>query len=389
MKARFQNGWVRTKRRSKGEVWYFEWRDYTIGGKIRSLKIGPVSRYKTESDAWRAVELKRLDINAGPEAPTPLLTVGLLISHYLEHELKREDGNASSTKDGYESYLNNHIVPAWRDTMVSELRPIAIENWLRALECKPRKQGAAPKPMSAGTRAKIRSILHAIFDHGLRYELVQRNPVTLVRQGAKRQRIPEILTVDEFRLLLLNLNQRERVMVLLAAGTGLRRSELFALKWLDVNYVDAQIDVRRSVIHNTKRERMGECKTEASRKPVPLDPITAAELLRWHDDTTYNQPDDWIFASHHTKGKWPFWPQTIMKRFVRPAAKKAEIAKRIGWHTFRHSYCTLLRTFGTDVKVMQELMRHANFKTTMDGYNQAMMAEKREAQARVVRALVH
>ena len=59
------------------------------------------------------------------------------------------------------------------------------------------------------------------------------------------------------------------------------------------------------------------------------------------------------------------------------------ITKRVGWHTFRHTYSTLLRANGEDVKVVQELLRHANSKITMDVYTQALSPAKREAQGRV------
>ena|SRR5277367_2345503 len=73
---------------------------------------------------------------------------------------------------------------------------------------------------------------------------------------------------------------------------------------------------------------------------------------------------------------------------VWPAAKRAKITKRIGWHTFRHTYATLLQANGEDVKVVQELLRHANSKTTMDTYTQALSPAKRTAQSRVVRMFV-
>jgi site-specific recombinase XerC len=61
--------------------------------------------------------------------------------------------------------------------------------------------------------------------------------------------------------------------------------------------------------------------------------------------------------------------------------------KRVGWHTFRHTYSTLLQASANDVKVVQELMRHANVTTTMNIYTQAISDKKREAQSRVVDAL--
>ena len=70
----------------------------------------------------------------------------------------------------------------------------------------------------------------------------------------------------------------------------------------------------------------------------------------------------------------------MMHRFIRPAAAAAGITKRIGWHTFRHTFSTLYKAAGVDAKVVQELMRHASFRTTMDSYTQALDEPKRQAQ---------
>ena len=58
--------------------------------------------------------------------------------------------------------------------------------------------------------------------------------------------------------------------------------------------------------------------------------------------------------------------------------------KSIGWHTFRHTYSTLLRSVGTDFKVMQELLRHSTLRSTLDVYTQAITPAKHAAQAAVL-----
>ena len=126
------------------------------------------------------------------------------------------------------------------------------------------------------------------------------------------------------------LSHRERIMVLLDAVTGLRRSELMALKWLDVDFEQLELSVTRSIFRGV----VGKCKTEISHKPVPLDPWIAEELLTWRRATPYNQPEDWVFASPMMKGKQPFVPDMILKRHIRPALERAKIDKHIGWHTF-------------------------------------------------------
>lgn len=82
--------------------------------------------------------------------------------------------------------------------------------------------------MAPPTKAKILSLMSALFNHAIRYEWLEqgRNPILFVRQSAKRQRMPECLEPEELRALLSQLNRRFRVMVLLDAASGLRRSEL-------------------------------------------------------------------------------------------------------------------------------------------------------------------
>src|SRR5437899_9109463 len=63
--------------------------------------------------------------------------------------------------------------------------------------------------------------------------------------------------------------------------------------------------------------------------------------------------------------------QSIMRNLIRPAAVELGIAEHIGWHTFRHTYSSLLRANGADIKVMQELLRHASSRVTLDTYTQA------------------
>ena len=77
-----------------------------------------------------------------------------------------------------------------------------------------------------------------------------------------------------------------------------------------------------------------------------------------------------------------------MKRYIRPAARKAGIHKRIGWHTFRHTFGTLLKANGEDVKTVQELLRHANSRITLEVYTQAVTSLKRAAQSKVVRMML-
>jgi len=102
----------------------------------------------------------------------------------------------------------------------------------------------------------------------------------------------------------------------------------------------------------------------------------------------YPIESDLVFANPTMKGTQPYWPDNLMKRHIKPAAKAAGIQKNIGWRTFRHSFGTLLKADGKDVKTVQELLRHANSKITLDVYTQAVNSHKRAAQSKVVQMMV-
>jgi integrase len=221
--------------------------------------------------------------------------------------------------------------------------------------------------------------MSAIFSHGIRHEWVTFNPIAKVRCSAKRLREPDVLTPQEFRCLLGELQVRERAMVLLAGATGLRRSELFALRWSDIDFVKLEVAVTRSCVRN----RFGRVKTEASGRPVPLQESVKDALLKWRSESVFPSDGDFLFPSLRLNGKLPLSPDTVLKKIVRPALIRAGIAgKLIGWHSFRHSLATNLRALGIDVKVAQELLRHANSRVTLDLYTRAVSEQSERRAAR-------
>src|SRR5437868_14863835 len=149
--------------------------------------------------------------------------------------------------------------------------PEKLELWLRSL------------PLARSSCAKIRNLMSVVFNHGIRHEICDRNPIQLVRQSAKRKAVPVILSASEVQKLLGVLGIRERTLVLLAFGTGLRMSELFGLKWNDIDFRRNEISVTRSIVFQV----VGPCKTEASQKPVPRDSRLAEALKVWRHHTKY------------------------------------------------------------------------------------------------------
>ena len=209
--------------------------------------------------------------------------------------------------------------------------------------------------------------------------MLERNPIDLVRQSRKRLKTPLVLTPAEFKRFLAQLSEPCRSMVITVACLGLRVCELLGLRWGDLDFESLTVKIPRSVVEG----EVNETKTEASESALPLDPDLAECLLAHKARSHFVADSDYVFVG--ASGKPP-WPDGILADHLKPAAVKAQIGV-IGWHTFRHTYSTLLHSLGTTPAVQKELLRHADIQTTLNIYTQAVSAEKREAASKVVSTL--
>ena len=367
---------IREQRKLGPDVWCYRWWESgPTGNRVhRRIVLGTAEELRDMSTARQMTAGLMQEINATDIRMARMsLTMAQLSDHFQQRELGRSNERISySTKKAYQGYLNKWVVPRWGDYLLPNIKAVEVELWLNHLE------------RAAETRCKIRNLMSVLFNHARRYDLYDRNPIQWVRQSAKRRSAPDVLTSDEVRQLLAALEPRERIMVLLDVATGLRQSVLFALKWKYVDFKNKQLWVTRSIVQQV----VGRCKTEASQKPVPLHDHLMSALRSWHRRTPYRRLESWVFASPQNRGKNPYWGQQLLRHHIRPVANKLGITKRIGWHTFRRTYSTLLRATGAELKVMQELMRHSTIRVTLDTYTQAVTTEKRAAQTAVVSLLV-
>lgn len=181
-----------------------------------------------------------------------------------------------------------------------------------------------------------------------------------------------------------------RTLVLLAAGTGMRASELLGLRWGDVDF-DAK------VIHLNRTWRCGQIgdgKTDESRKPVAFGEPVREFLLLWRRETPYAGETNWMFPSFKLQGAKPISGSQFVKDYVRPRLIQYGLIDtayrgRAGLHAFRHSLATVLITEEqVDPKTAQSILRHATPNITLDIYTHAQEAAKRLALERFESRLV-
>jgi len=371
-RARYQFGCLQRKRRKKGpDMWVLRFRQIQSDGskKLHSINVGTSEKYTTEAEAWKAAEALRFSINPD-NVHQYAVTIGALLDRYIAEDLPERH----STARLYKAWLNRYVRPKWGDYAIADVKPFAVEQWLKSLTL-------APK-----SKAHIRSLMHILFNCAMRWGLleVQANPMSLVRvkDCSKRRREPRVLTASEFQRLLQYLSDPCRTMAVVAMCLGLRISEVVGLQWGDFDWERLQVTVQRSVVFGV----VGEVKTPYSRKRMPLDPALAEILFRYRrENVPQAQAINWLFQNPATQQPWrPGW---MLDQKLVPAAAKIGIG-RIGWHTFRHSYSTMLRSLKVDLKVQQELLRHADIRTTMNLYTQAIPDDMRDANSKVARMVL-
>jgi integrase len=387
VRKRNQHGSLRVLPRKSGDV--FEYRYYRTradGERVAAnFVVGTVADLKTEAGAW--AKLRKMDFD--PNAPGTInlkpITFGELAKDYLRVELGADQTDASipkahSTVATYRGYINRHILPRWETTRATEMEPVAIRNWLRDLH---RESG-----LSNPTRMKIRNVMVAMFKHAQRYGLLPRsqeaNPMLFVRQSSVSEYEPVVLTLAQCVDILANLTGMHRVLVLADAATGLRVSELLALRWSDVDRAQSCIRVTRAYVYG----KFGPPKSKASKKPVPMHPLLAESLEEWRKETPYATDNDFVFPSFRLKGRKPPRANMLVADHLQPAARKAGIAGPVGFHTLRRTLASALVANGSDVRLVQELLRHSSPLITLDAYARSTTRAKIEAQGWVMQQLM-
>lgn len=365
MQARYQYGNLTLRKRKKGpDVWQFRWME---NGRLKSMLIGTIEKQPTRAHAERAIEHLRMKINAeNPQQSFHSVTVATLIDRFMQEYAPKRC--RLLTQKVYRSLFENHIRPRWGKENVTHVKTIGVENWLEGY------------PHSRQIKSHVRNLMHTLFQAAIRWEMIERNPIDLVRQSRKRLKTPRVLTPLEFQALLAELAEPYGTMVITIACLGLRVCELIGLQWADIDFENLTVTIQRSVVEG----EVNPTKSEASESTLPLDPELATVLLDHRRRVVYVADTDFLFAGDTGK---PRWPDSILADHLKPAAARAGIGK-IGWHTFRHTYSSLLHSLGTKPAVQKELLRHADIQTTLNIYTQAVSSEKREAASLVSKALL-
>ena len=272
-----------------------------------------------------------------------------------------------STQKNHRHILAKHLLPRFGDTALTDLSRQHVQAYVAHLV----REGYAPKTID-----HVHDVLSAVLRTAVKWGHLTDNPARDVDLPTLKTVRPKwVLTQPQAAALLGPLSPLARTMVGLALVTGLRRGELFALRWKDVVEGDATLTVREAVYEG----RFDTPKTAAGLRRVPLAPVARTLVADWRRHARRSGPEDLLFATWSGK---PISPNNVLRASVFPACDSLELP-RATWLTFRRTYASWAHDVGMPGKVIAQLMGHAKVDTTLNVYAQVLDGSVREAAERV------
>jgi integrase len=242
------------------------------------------------------------------------------------------------------------------------------------------------KGLSPQTVRLLHAMLHKAFDYAVRVDLLPRNICDHVSLRRIEKRETRALSLEQaLRLLETARGHRMEALFVLALVTGMRRGEIIALKWSDVNLADGVVSDQRSLVE--LKGGIIESKPKSSRgyRSIILPPFALEALKKHRERQEFMrqgalkwQENDYVFCTSHGT---PFAATNLRTEF-KALLRKAGLPD-IRFHDMRHSVATLLLELGTYPKIVQELLGHANIGMTTDIYSHVMPTMQKEAMAKL------
>jgi integrase len=291
---------------------------------------------------------------------------------YAEEWVKRYHGRRrgfrESTREDYKRDLEKYAFPFFDERLgrtVSEITPRDVANYVGWL-CEQRLKNG--KPLSD---AKVRNAVKpvsACLSTAVREGLIRHNPARGVdlphRPNAQELDDDEVraFSREQLAAFLAVVHPRHGVMFRLLAATGLRVSELIALKWKHVALDGSRphVKVRRTLVRG--REQVP--KTKQGRREVPIDPGLVSQLRGHREATEWSGGEDLVFPSLDGTA---LEPGNLRRRVIRPVAEEVG-APWAGFHTFRHTCASMLFERGANAVQVQRWLGHHSAAFTLATY---------------------
>lgn len=350
---------------------------YNDKGNPRTKNV--TAKIKTECAA--KLELLKEQYGKSKEKINPEMPFGEWIDFwyrtYCKHTVR------VTTQEEYENRIYNHIIPGIGNIPLNKLTQSDIQQFYaktksggRILRVETYGAGLSDRVIRA-IHANCRSALEKAVQEGL----IRTNPAVGCKLPPKKSREMKVLTQSEI-VRFLNRAKEEGYyeLFLLELGTGMRRGEILALKWSDLNFTTGELRIDKQITAMHGELFISEPKTKASKRTVILPP----SILHILSEYKKSIDSEWIFPSPLDNAK-PRFPSAVRKR-LQLILERAGCPK-VRFHDLRHTFATMALEKGMDVKTLSATIGHVSSATTIDIYSHITDTMQRQAAAKIDRQI--
>lgn len=366
VKARVQHPQVKPRKDRQGWPWVFRYRAEEVqpDGTAKTLRkyqeIGPSKGEgaitKKQAEIERDKFMAKLNASTTEEAVQQVAATGVALfgevaKMYEQGYLGRTKQIAMPTREKETFYLNQYIVPRWKDLRLNQIQPQAVEDWLHTT--------FNSWWTMHGVRAIMNRIYHYAEGHGL-WEEGKRTPVSKAKLGKKRHKHERrILSFEETARVLARLEDPNKLVIETCIATGARISEVLGLKWKHVNLEDAIIKIEQRVWH----QEVGCPKSDSSRRILGIGDLV--ERFRAKAATEGAGPESWTFFQKRAPER-PLWDSGVRDALHQAAEDEGCDFPGLGPHSFRRANITWRQQVGGSAIEASKIAGHSDLEMTSE-----------------------
>ncbi len=315
------------------------------------------------------------------------LTVAAYLARWLADYAKPR--TSGKTYERYAQIVESHLKPGLGHHLLRKLQPLHIQDLYAHSLAAGRKGGKSG--LSPRTVLHIHRVVHLALRQAVRWQLLARNPAESVEPPRPHDQEMRVLNEAEMGQLLRSAEHtRLYEAILLALTTGMRRGEIAALTWSDVDLKSGAVTVTKSLEQTRAGLTVKTPKTAKGRRTIPL-PAMAAIALRRHKSRQAEQRLR-LGPAYQDRGlvcaapDGSYWPPDLLSKAFRALIVRTGL-RLVRFHDLRHTHATQLLRQSVHPKVVAERLGHSTITITLDTYSHVLPGLQEEAAQRLDQVL--